>query len=133
MKDIPETQHATVLRTGFLNDKVWQTVCTAIEKPIGEFKASVTFVSDPVFEGLTIDEVVQQTKKDRSFIFIVDNMTISHREHPILVVDLFDEPGQTFRVIPSEMWSVENNLSIANMSFREFVDHIDDHGIFRGF
>ena len=30
-------------------------------------------------------------------------------------------------------WSVENNLSIANMDWEEFADAVDDAGIFRGF
>ena len=51
----------------------------------------------------------------------------------MLVIDLADQPGRTFRVIPSEMWSVENNLSLANMDFDEFADAVDAAGIFRGF
>jgi hypothetical protein len=31
------------------------------------------------------------------------------------------------------MWSVENNLSLANMDFDEFADAVDAAGIFRGF
>jgi hypothetical protein len=46
---------------------------------------------------------------------------------------LYEEPGRTFRVIPSEMWSVENNLSVANMDFYEFADNVDLDGVFRGF
>jgi hypothetical protein len=133
MKNIPETIDSTVLRTDFSDDRVWQAVCTAIEEPIGEFRAYITFVSDLAFKGITVEEVVEHVKKDVGFLFIVDDMTISHEEHPILVVDLLDEPGRTFRVIPSEMWSVENNLSLANMSFWEFADCTDDHGVFRGF
>jgi hypothetical protein len=30
------------------------------------------------------------------------------------------------------MWSVENNLSIANMGFEEFVDAADPNGTYRG-
>jgi hypothetical protein len=52
-------------------------------------------------------------------------MTLSHPEHPILVVALREERSRTFRVIPSEMWSVENNLSISNMDFHEFADAVD--------
>jgi hypothetical protein len=47
-------------------------------------------------------------------------------------VDLFDEPGRTFRVIPSEMWGIENNLSTSNMGFDEFAVLADKDGIFRG-
>jgi hypothetical protein len=49
------------------------------------------------------------------------------------VVDLYAEPGRTFRVVPRETWAVENNLSIANMDFAEFADRADPDGIFRGF
>ncbi len=133
MKNIPETKNSPLLRTNFSDDEIWQEVCAAIEEPVGDFQAYVTFVSDPAFEGITVEEVVAYAKKDLGFIFIVDDITISHEERPILVVDLLDEPGRTFRVIPSEMWSVENNLSLANMSFREFADSTDDKGVFRGF
>jgi hypothetical protein len=70
---------------------------------------------------------------EHSFVFLVDQIALTHPEHPILVVDLSDEPGRTFRVIPAEMWSVENNLAIANMDFDEFAERVDKDGIFRGF
>jgi hypothetical protein len=31
------------------------------------------------------------------------------------------------------LWSVENNLSIANMGFDEFADAVYKDGVFRGF
>ena len=42
-------------------------------------------------------------------------------------------PEQTFRVIPSELWSVENNLSLANMDFEEFAGAAGAEGVFLGF
>jgi hypothetical protein len=48
-------------------------------------------------------------------------------------MDLHREPGRTFRVIPSEVWGIENNLWLANMEFAEFADSVDPDGIFRGF
>jgi hypothetical protein len=47
--------------------------------------------------------------------------------------DMYHDPGRTFRVIPSEMWGVENNLSLSNMDFFEFADAADEDGVFRGF
>jgi hypothetical protein len=132
-KTIPATEYAPVVRTDFSDERVWQGVCRAIEAPIGAFRAYVTFVSDPAFEGITAEEVVERAKQDAGFVFIVDGLTMSHPEHPILVVDLWDVPGRTFRVIPSEMWGVENNLSLANMDFEEFAENTDCDGIFRGF
>lgn len=135
MKNIPETQSSMVLRTDFSDERAWQEVCAAIKEPVGQFRAHVTFVSDPAFEEITREEIVaQRAKKNAFFLFIVDDRTISHEEHPILVVDLWHEPGRTFRVIPSEMWSVENNLSLANMDWRDFADKAyAADGVFRGF
>ncbi|WBC08931.1 hypothetical protein [Micromonospora sp. WMMA1947] len=48
-------------------------------------------------------------------------------------LDLVHEPGRWFRVLPAEMWSVEDNLSIGNMDFFEFADAADPDGVFRGF
>jgi hypothetical protein len=68
-----------------------------------------------------------------TFVFVADGAAVSEPEHPILVLDLAEEPGRTFRVIPSEAWGVENNLPIANMGFDEFADAVDPDGVFRGF
>jgi hypothetical protein len=48
-------------------------------------------------------------------------------------MDLTRKPGRTFRVFPSQAWGVENNLSIANMGFEEFLESAGKDGIFRGF
>ena len=41
--------------------------------------------------------------------------------------------GATFRVVPSEMWSVQNNLTISNMDREDLAGNVDGEGIFRGF
>lgn len=135
MKPIPKTEEALVLRTDFSDNPAWEAICAAIQKPVGQFRAYVNFVSDPNYNGLTIQQLLALNPQDsdHTFIFIVDHITLSHPEHPILVVDLFDEPGRTFRVIPSEMWVVENNLSLANMDFVDFADSVSQDGVFRGF
>ncbi len=135
MKYLPETENAAVVRTDFSNDAAWEAICAAIRKPVGIFQAYVDFVDDPAFTGITVDQIPSLIRKGvfRSFIFIVDQFALSHPEHPILVVDLYTEPGRIFRVIPSEMWGVENNLSLANMDFAEFADAVDPDGIFRGY
>ena len=49
------------------------------------------------------------------------------------LVDLIEEPGRWFRVVPREAWAVQNNLSLANMDFVDFADSVDRDGVFRGF
>jgi hypothetical protein len=135
MKNLPATEDPLVLRTDFSDQSAWEAVVAAVQQPVGEFRAYVEFIDDPEYTGLTAEELpaVPSDDPDRSFAFIIDHVALSHPEHPILVVDLFDEPGRVFRVIPSKMWSVGSNLSIANMGFEEFTEAADDEGIFRGF
>jgi hypothetical protein len=100
------------------------------------FLANVSFVDERSFEGATANDLVAAAGAGgqyRSFMFVVDQTTIGEAEHPVLVIDLADQPGRSFRVIPSEMWGVENNLSLANMDFDEFAASTDATGIFRGF
>ena len=135
MKELPKTEDALVLRTDFSDDAAWEKVCTAIREPVGEFRANVDCISDRAYDGLTVEQLLALAKQgpDRTFAFLVDGAALTRPDHPILVVDLGDEPGRTFRVIPSEMWGVENNLSLANMDFHEFADNADPDGVFRGF
>jgi len=136
MKDLPATQKSLVLRTDFSDSRAWEQICTAIQQPQTEyeFQANVECISDSAFSGLTPEKAVTlSTAAYRTFVFLVDSETISNPEHPVLVVDLNREPGRTFRVIPSEMWGVENNLFLANMDFHEFANAADEDGVFRGF
>jgi hypothetical protein len=65
--------------------------------------------------------------------FLADNVTVTDPGMPLIAVDLHDEPGGWFRVAVSQITSVENNLRLANMVFREFADQADPDGVFRGF
>ena len=134
MKSLPRSDQALVIRTDFSDDIAWNTVVTAIRQPVEGFYAYVELVDDPAFNGLTVEQLV--TLRDdlsKSYTIVADAVTMSGAEHPLLVVDLFVELGRSFRAIPSTIQSVENNLSITNMDFREFADNVDADGVFRGF
>ena len=135
MKDLPDSDDALVIRTDFSDETAWARVCSEIEAPVGEFRAYVSFVSDPDFAELSSSALTSLAQRGpyRSFIFVVDQVSLTDPEHPILVLDLVGEPGRTFRVIPREMWGVENNLSIANMDFEDFAVGAGADGVFRGF
>jgi hypothetical protein len=137
MKSIPETPSAVVIRTDFADTPAWQQLCAAISAPHSAygFKANVEYFDDQSYAGITAETVRPLLPKNsnRTFIFLVDSIAISDPEHPILVVDLETEAVRTFRVIPGEMWAIENNLSLMNMIFEEFAIAVDDDGVFRGF
>ena len=53
--------------------------------------------------------------------------------HDLEIVDVFEDGrGRTFRVIPSAIWAVQNNLVIGNMDWEDFSDSLDADGVFRG-
>lgn len=134
MRPLPDGDESILVRTYFGNDAAWDGLCAAIQKPVGEFRANVTPVSDRSYADATVESIVAlATGASRSFVLVADKVAHIDPDHPILVVDLLEEPGRTFRVIPSEAWGVENNLSLANLDFHEFADAVDDQGIFRGF
>lgn len=129
----PDIGRSIVLRTDFSDEAAWRSIVAAIEAP-AEFRAMVRFVSDPANGGMTPDRIVPFARKaEQTFIFVVDRLTMMTPERPILVVDAHDQPGRSFRVVPALMWSVENNLAIANMDFEEFATAVGADGVFRGF
>ena len=135
MTYLPFTDNSLVIRGEFSDDTAWNSIKSAITARVGEFRAYVDSVDNAELEGVLPETIPSLIRPGAylSFVFIVDRKTFTHPDHPILVVDLIDEPGRTFRVIPSKMWSVENNLSLANLDFADFVESVDDEGIYRGF
>ena len=137
MKLIPETEHAPVLRTDFSDQATWEKICTEILKPVGflRFLANVNFIDDIQYADITKDQLLELIHPDysHSFIVVVDRIAISLADHPLLIVDLFELSGNTFRATPSQVQRIENNLSIANMDFEDFARHVDKGGVFRGF
>lgn len=132
-----EEQKTLVIRTDFSDDAIWKTLCDNITHPQTDLKFTpyVEFISDKKYESLTPEQVQKMlpTNYHESIVFIVDNKTMTHKDNPVICVDLQAEKGRMFRIIPSEMWSIENNVRIANMDFYEFADQVDPEGIFRGF
>ncbi|MCG8509842.1 MAG: hypothetical protein MI741_11505 [Rhodospirillales bacterium] len=137
MADLTESEESLVIRTDFSDDSAWNELKTAItqEDPIHGFQANVEFIDEAEYADLTTDRVLEifPEGSNQTFVFLIDSETISNSEHPVLCIDLFDERGRSFRVVPSEIWAVENNLAIANMDFAEFADNADEDGVFRGF
>ena len=136
MKNLPETENSLLLRTDFSDDAAWAALCDAAQAQSEEgFQARLECISDRAYDGLTIDQLaaLARTNDDLGYIFLADRVALTNPEQPILVVDLYDEPGRTFRVIPRELWGVENNLSLANMDYSDFADNVDADGVFRGF
>ena len=132
---LPESEYELFIRTDFSNTSVWEEICTKVNDNELGIPPMVTFIDDKQFNELKPENLprfnVDQLK--HTFAFLIDKESILNHEHPILCVDLNDEYGKSFRVLPSEICSVAANLGLANMDFFEFSDNVDNDGIFRGF
>lgn len=146
MKPLPRTENALLVRTHFGNDDAWMALRGTIEDSTTRdgFRAYVDFLSDPQYDGAGAAALVRLSPSDSSFFLVADDATFADPQRPILVVNLFGDPsldddpyfakrGDSFRSIASVLWSVENNLSLGNTGFEEFVAALDADGVFRGF
>jgi hypothetical protein len=135
MATIPAGPDTPLIRTDFSDERAWQDVARAAvaESPDG-FRANLALVDDPALEGAEAVELARSAAADtrHACLFVADALTMTHAEHPLLCLAL-RPVGRAFRIVPAELWGVENNLAIANMDYEEFADAVDSDGIFRGF
>lgn len=137
MPTLPTPSYGSLLvRTDFTSDAAWQQLSDEAQRENEDaFQAHFDAISDPEFDHASWESVKAACPDDddgASVLFIADSTTLTSPEHPILVVDLVENRAP-FRCIPGELWSVENNLNIANMDWEEFADAADEDGVFRGF
>lgn len=132
----PDDLASLVLRTDFSDERAWDAVRAALDAA-GDHSLA-TYVSDRRFSvvdvrALAEEEAVAEEDDQIIYVFLADATTMEDPAHPLLAVDLADEPGRTFRVPARWFPDVSANLSIANMDFAEFADAADESGTYRGF
>lgn len=143
--------HASLLiRTDFTDDGLWRETALSAMAPQPsdfdddtEFQAGLTCIDHPENDGLTVPTLLELIGSGPPhYVFLADHETIVNPEHPIVAVDTSPAEwsedtdlvrGQTIRIIPEQMWSIENNLSISNMGFDDFVRGTQPDGVYRGF
>jgi len=132
---LPQTKNTPLVRVDFSDDAAWDMLCELVLAPVGDYRAYVDCVSLEELEGATPAQLVEALPEGsgHSIILVADTEALRGPDHAVLVVNAEESPLRSFRAIPSQAWSVENNLSLANMDFDEFMDAADSHRVFRGF
>jgi hypothetical protein len=160
MRTLPETEDTLLIRTNFTDDEVWETVCSQARtmdpdvrealqfsdernraagrstgRPIEELGTPLHIIDDKNYSEASCEQVLSllQPGSAQGFLFIADEFCMEHPDHPLLVVDLSHERGRSFRALPSQTFSIQANLSLANMDWEEFADNVDEDKVFRGF
>jgi hypothetical protein len=132
----PDDLTSVVVRTDFGDDAAWEALQAALDGA-ADFD-NATYVSDPAYAGATVQALVDAdaaaADQDKIFyLFVADAAAMTGDGHPLLAVDLADEPGRTFRVPARWFSDVSNNLCIGNMDFADFANAADESGVFHGF
>lgn len=132
--NIPSSENALLIRTDFSDQNAWKKLQTAVNEPGDPFIFNMEIVDDRANSGATVEQLMEALPGEypHSFIVVADSVAISQPDYPLLVVDLLEERGRQFRAVATQVASIDNNLSIANMGFEEFAGLVDDVGIFRG-
>ena len=138
MRTLPKTDVSLLVRTDFTDDSAWQQLRNEAQAVNDDgFQAYIEPVDDQAFEGVdwhVVKAAMPPNENGASVLFIADRLACRSPEHPILVVALGEtDDAIPFRVIPAELWGIENNLNIANMDWQEFANAVDEDGVFRGF
>ncbi|MFI1235144.1 DUF6924 domain-containing protein [Nocardia salmonicida] len=126
-----------VIRTDYSDPARWDEMCRVATTPNEEECAAyVEFLEDRTYRDLTLEQVLDLVPDSfrHRMLIVADATTMNSTELPLLCVDLeTDTYGRALRVIAAELHSIENNISIVNMYFSEFIDAAHSDGIFRGF
>jgi hypothetical protein len=146
---LPQTSSTLLIRTDFSDQAAWQALRTAVTAPNeDEFLADLHFVDDPAYGDLTPEQIVALAPEHDRLVILADKTALTAPGMPLLAVlrhreyddgeegeeEGADRPAhEELRVIAEELWSIENNISLANMDWEEFVDAADEDGVFRGF
>ncbi len=132
---LPIGEGTLLIRTDFSDQPGWLRLVQVVNRPSADgFLAKLQVVDDPAF-GDADAQILSRLLAERDdvvLLFLADAYTMTHHEMPLLCADP-RAPEEGFRAAAAQLWSVENNLALANMDFGEFVGAADADGIFRGF
>jgi hypothetical protein len=133
MKSLPQADETLLIRTDFSDQEGWEALWTAVTTPnADDFLANVHLVDDPAYSDATVEQLAALAPVP-SLIIVADKIAITSPEQPLLTIYQGEEGSGQLRVIAQELWSIENNISLANMDWEEFTNAADDDGVFRGF
>ncbi|PWI15329.1 hypothetical protein DI272_15005 [Streptomyces sp. Act143] len=138
---LPQSENTLLIRTDFSDETAWQALRTAVSSPNEDgFVAYVHVIDDRAWRDLTAEQLVALAGVDQELLFVADGRAVTDPEMPLLAVMRADEDDaaparghEELRVAAAHLSAVENNLSMTNMDWEEFVDAAGEDGVFRGF
>src|SRR4051812_15790556 len=108
-KDDPDVY---LIRTDFSSEVRWQEVCDTIREALSDLDMNAYFIEDRALDGASPLDLLPRLEGNSfySFAMMIDRDSMESDESSILILDLLEEPGRTFRVVPSNLPNVHANL-----------------------
>jgi hypothetical protein len=123
---LPAGEAPLLVRTDFTDDRSWRALVDTLDR-LGQdtdetVELGAVVVDELAFEHLQPQQVPALVPPDEHTVMVAlaDATTLTDPAHPLLVVDLYDTPGQVTRVPVAEAGSMAANLEISNMDFADF-------------
>ncbi|WP_216893309.1 DUF6924 domain-containing protein [Nocardia alni] len=142
---LPETVKSLLIRTDFSDQQAWESCRSAIDASAMEasdvsIEEDVEILDDPENSDLTVEQLLALESledTDHTYVMLADRETMASAEHPILLLDLFeDQRGATVRVASCELGDVVGNVDNGNITIADYAkaaQHAGDGEVFRGF
>jgi hypothetical protein len=143
---LPDTNLGLVIRTDFTDQAAWEAVQARItdghaaeHNAIAVADQQLLPIDDKANAGLTPEQasnlVEEANDVMRSVVFLADSTTMSTADQTLLAVtspdeDLPDSPW-TFRLRPESAVRINLTLSSGGLSFSEYLEDVDDNGVYR--
>ncbi|GAB3460161.1 hypothetical protein GCM10027570_44750 [Streptomonospora sediminis] len=124
---LPQTDYSPLLRTDFTDDEAWQALLEGIGRDW------MTLLADRSHQGLSVPELVELVPQGSRYpvLVVADSLAFSSDERSLLLVDVDEDPGRTFRVVPGAISSVVGDLAIQNQSFDDYLDAVGGSGAYQ--
>jgi hypothetical protein len=145
-------ENPPVVRTDFSSDPAWKDLCrdaatipSEVREGVAQMLAAnggdpaqrvemVGFIDDSQYAGFSPAQLRKLVPRDSPWgcLLIADGRTFADPVRPLLVLELAPTRSRTFRTIPAAAWANASNLSIGNVDWEDFANHVDSDGVYRG-
>lgn len=130
---LPRSDDSLLVRTAKGERGRWPELVDVV-RSVNEdgFRPYVFEVDERRWWGKSVELLLRaMPPTEASVLFVVDDHALKDADFAVQVVDLLGH-RDSFRCIARELWSVDNNLNVSNMDWKEFAQAVDEDGIYRG-
>lgn len=129
---LPKSDYPLLIRTDFSDENRWAGI---VEKLIftSDGLEPDWIINSKEYEGLEIGDLPKFSidQNEHDFIFLADSFSMTSDDAAICCVDLSDDFGTAFRVLPSDVFEALNILFSGKVDFADLMQRTDENKLYR--